>query len=282
MNIISVSENNPCFYVKRFDEIKKDSAFYCHDTFLICYCQRGNFTHYLEKSSATLYHGDILILPPNTLHKFQINTPQTVIYTMSFPYDYITSACSENSFIKSLESGDNIHAKLVLPPEEIVLFECLLDRIADEWEFRNPCYEEIIKHALSVIITILSRVCRLNSRDTLSQTYQKGQLLKHCVSYIDAHCTKDISLDEITRMSSMSRAVFCSLFKKETGLSFKAYLNRKRIQKAMALIKSGEKITTVATLCGYREFSTFYRNFIKYTSTTPVKYQNISNKKNLV
>ena len=85
-------------------------------------------------------------------------------------------------------------------------------------------------------------------------------------------------LDEITKVSAMSKSVFCMLFKEKTGLSFKDYLNRKRIQKAMALIKNGEKTMNVASICGYREFSTFYRNFNKFTSTTPGKYQKSVNK----
>ena len=50
-------------------------------------------------------------------------------------------------------------------------------------------------------------------------------------------------------------------------------LNRKRIQRALSLIKNGEKITDVAYNCGYAEFTTFYRNFLRITGMPPADYR---------
>ena len=77
----------------------------------------------------------------------------------------------------------------------------------------------------------------------------------------------------MTKRSAVSRAQFCKLFKDASGLSFNDYLNRKRIQRALALIKSGEKIADVAYACGYSEISTFYRNFRKFTIASPSGYK---------
>jgi AraC-like DNA-binding protein len=39
------------------------------------------------------------------------------------------------------------------------------------------------------------------------------------------------------------------------------------------MIRSGEKITTASTLCGYEYFSTFYRNFKEIMGIPPSEYQ---------
>ena len=112
---------------------------------------------------------------------------------------------------------------------------------------------------------------------SMTERYGKESFIKYCVLYVDAHCKEDLSLEGIIRMCATSRTQFCKLFKNETGLTFNDYLNRKRIQRALALIKSGEKITDVAYMCGYSEFSTFYRNFKKFTGSQPNQYQKATN-----
>ena len=73
--------------------------------------------------------------------------------------------------------------------------------------------------------------------------------------------------------SAMSKTCFCALFKSITGVSFNRFLNTCRIQKATKMIRDGEKITTVSMLCGYEQFSTFYRNFKEIMGLSPSQYQ---------
>jgi two-component system response regulator YesN len=89
-------------------------------------------------------------------------------------------------------------------------------------------------------------------------------------------CAEDISLSDMTKRSAVSRAQFCKLFKDASGLGFNDYLNRKRIQRALALIKSGEKIADVAYASGYSEISTFYHSFRKFTQASPSGYKEAS------
>jgi len=263
---------NPCsirnsekYRLMQFDEPLRSCDEHLHDGFIIYYCQRGKFTHTVSSESAILTHGDICFLPPNTMHSISINAPQTVIYMLEFQHS------------TGLSDIKNNYPKLTLPPDEIVFFECVLARIVHEYNHPNVESEEIIRNIIAAMSAMLSRLyaAKANSK---SLSGDKHNFIEYCISYIDAHCTENITLDDITKLSTMSKTVFCELFKAETKLSFKDYLNRKRIQKAMALIKDGENLTSIAELCGYKEFSTFYRNFIKFTNTTPGKYKTFSNK----
>jgi two-component system response regulator YesN len=62
------------------------------------------------------------------------------------------------------------------------------------------------------------------------------------------------------------------------GIPFKEYLNRYRIDKAAEFVSSGEKVSVAANLCGYNEFSTFYRNFKKYKNLSPSEFGNKTKK----
>lgn len=54
---------------------------------------------------------------------------------------------------------------------------------------------------------------------------------------------------------------------------FNNYLNICRVKKATEYIKDGYKITAIYGLCGYTDFSTFYRNFKKIMGVTPMEFK---------
>ena len=110
---------------------------------------------------------------------------------------------------------------------------------------------------------------------------EKQQALKNLGLGGQYELIEDITLEEITKHSAMSKTRFCSLFAEITGTSFKNYLNMFRIKKAGELILTGEKLSAVSALCGYNDFSTFYRNFKKYMSVSPAEYQEIALRKRL-
>ena len=254
-----------------------ETEYFSSASFLIVYCQRGSCVHYINDISSVLNHGDIFIVPPGERHSLKITSRQTVMYVLSFPAQYLISDSDSHNnctvFLRELLLRKHIYPKLMISPEDIVFFECLLSKIIREWEDKKDYSDEIIIHCLKALITEIFRICITKTDKTPHSFDSKSQFIDYCVSYIDAHCSEDITLNDITKISAMSKAVFCSMFKEKTELTFKEYLNRKRIQKAMALIKSGENITKVSSICGYNELSTFYRNFIKYTNTTPSRYK---------
>lgn len=230
------------------------------------YCQRGKIKHSINSDSITLYHGDVIIIPPNTTHTLSIESPYTVYYAI-----YFNSSAISETFIGELRKGKHIYPKIHLPIDEVVFFERCIFKLQTEFDEKKKNYNNVLKNILSVLVNILDRTCQ--SFDTITAPENKNTYIKYCISYTDVHCCEDISLNEIAKLSTMSKVLFCKLFKKETGLSFKDYLNRKRIQKAIALIKTEEKLTEIAYMCGYTEQSTFYRNFIKFTGVSPSDFK---------
>ena len=244
------------------------------DGYHLCYCQRGRLLHTLDGESANLTHGDIFLLGEGKTPDVSVSVEQTVFYVITFDHRLATGDREDllalEGFLNRLSDGKYKAAKFTLPPEEIVFFESVLSKL------RYTHTPERSEAASFCILSLLSSISEMLGRESLyslSERFDRESFIKYCVLYVDAHCVEHITLEEITRLSATSRAIFCKLFKRETGLSFSDYLNRKRIQRALALIKSGEKITDVAYMCGYTEFTTFYRNFIKFTGSVPTKYR---------
>ena len=70
------------------------------------------------------------------------------------------------------------------------------------------------------------------------------------------------------------------VFKEETGESLLFAINRKRIEKAQALMRSGQyKLTDIPELTGYSNMNTFRRNFQQITGISPSQFVENKEKK---
>ena len=81
-------------------------------------------------------------------------------------------------------------------------------------------------------------------------------------------------------LSKMQRSEFCKLFRNLSGQTFHTMLNALRIQKSVELIKNSRgkpKLKLISEICGYTNFSTFYRNFVKFMGVTPGEYYETQN-----
>jgi AraC-like DNA-binding protein len=67
----------------------------------------------------------------------------------------------------------------------------------------------------------------------------------------------------------ISRTQLCSRFKKATGTSVGGYIAVKRLLTARELLLQGGKPTEVYGLCGYHDYSTFFRAYTKYFGHSP-------------
>ncbi|WP_238334012.1 helix-turn-helix transcriptional regulator [Companilactobacillus halodurans] len=99
------------------------------------------------------------------------------------------------------------------------------------------------------------------------------------ISYIDNNLNKHLTLDQVSGKVYLSDYYFSKLFKKETGLSFSVYLNARKIQKAMLLLKESDKsVQKISEALGFTRLSYFSQTFKKYTGYAPTKYRTGSNK----
>ena len=97
--------------------------------------------------------------------------------------------------------------------------------------------------------------------------------------YIDWHCMEDITAASVAESVFMSQAYASRFFKEKTGMTIKTYLNMRRITNAKNLIMEGNKVTNIFARCGFKDYSTFYRAFVKYVGMTPEEFKSTHNKK---
>ena len=99
------------------------------------------------------------------------------------------------------------------------------------------------------------------------------ELVEKVKMYIDTNYTDvNTNVFTISCEMGMSREHMSKVFKVETGDTVFDTIHRKRVDKAVLLLKEGRTVKEVAGIVGYVNSSVFIRHFKKYYGMTPKQY----------
>ena len=83
-----------------------------------------------------------------------------------------------------------------------------------------------------------------------------------------------ISVDDVCKISLLSRRLFFYLFKQMMGMSFTSYLQYLRVLRAKELLRTTDQTQYAICLnCGFSDLAYFHRVFKKYTGMLPGQYR---------
>lgn len=255
------------FHIQRIEKPREAKKLHQHEYYQIYYIEKGTLSHYVDNTCTGMVAGDMFIIPPHVSHR--IEEGETIaFYSISFMENSIT-----DPFLKGFLSSIDVRPRLSLSSDEVLVCEDIIKHIYREFEGKRVGARETIIAYLTVLLIRFARLWLESSSTLLPITQDSRQFILHCVEYVERNFAQNITLDEVVRLSAMSRSAFCKAFRSATGYSFSRYLNLCRIRKAVSYIKEGYKITAIYGLCGYNDFSTFYRNFKRVTGVSPEEYK---------
>ncbi len=142
--------------------------------------------------------------------------------------------------------------------------------------------------ALSISDSYLQRVEPLSHDAIIALQYQMlldyatrvhqlgegGPLSKKVASYVQAHWSEAIRLQDIASFFSMSVPSLCSKFKKETGQGVATFVLKIKIKEAeRELIESDRSISEIAFYLGFSSPAHFSKDFSALTSMSPSEYR---------
>lgn len=122
---------------------------------------------------------------------------------------------------------------------------------------------------LQEVCTNLRHVLRHERRGSAARLTEQAK------AYIEEHYKEsDLSADSLCRCLNVSAAYFSTIFKREVGMSFVAYLTKIRLEHALELLRTTEdKTYIIASRVGYMEPNYFSYVFKKQYGISPSKYR---------
>ncbi len=101
-----------------------------------------------------------------------------------------------------------------------------------------------------------------------------GDKVGKVCEYIMLHFTRELSLEELAGVASMTPNAFCRFFKKSFLKTFKEFLNEVRVGNACKLlIEKNTHVSIAAYDSGFNNLTHFHRQFKQVIGMTPLEYQ---------
>lgn len=121
-----------------------------------------------------------------------------------------------------------------------------------------------------VLSTVLLRYGR-NGRSS-RRIGREHRGVTRAIEFIDTHLDAPLSLSRIAESAGLSRYHFLRVFSRETHLTPHAFVMRRRVERARALLRAGLPIAEAAGQAGFADQSHLSRRFKEYVGVTPGEY----------
>ena len=99
-------------------------------------------------------------------------------------------------------------------------------------------------------------------------------LMKKAIAFLVKNYPSPITLQDAAEEVHLNPSYFSSLFRRTTGLPFRSYLNKVRIEEAKRLLSSTDyPLLDIAIAVGFEDPSYFTKVFKKYTGVPPSQFR---------
>lgn len=251
-----------------------------HPEFELNYVVTGKGEFLFDDERYLLSEGDILLLPPDTLHAVYLFENHSLIYdAFVFHPSLLGTACNDRctaEYIRPVLNGD---VKICNP----------ISKLDTHWEDFRTCVQSLFHCAKENTahhdLLLKSELFRFF---WLLEDNQYLIKKEHCISYsalirpvlqfIQTHYAEEIRIEQLADKLHLSKSYFMACFKKAVGVSAIDYLTQYRINIACEqLLSTTQSISDIALQCGYNNLSNFNRHFKNMVGLTPNEYRKYKN-----
>lgn len=271
MAIISVRRPH---YMYSYDKFKPvNFAFHMHQYYEILYFVKGNAKYVIENKEFDIDEGDVFMTRPNELH--------TIIFSSNSIYER-HFVQFDDDFLKSLsptvyERANNVFFTNKISRDTVKQYgiDKLFENISVCMSKKNAEWDLLAKTYIAQMLVAICNIYNANEYTT-SVSSKKITLIKQ---YLNSHFTDDFSLQKIADEMFMNKYYMCHIFKEEVGMTIKEYIEMLRFTYALRLHYEGKKLSDIALICGYSDYSLFYKNFTKHSNgLSPTEFFKKNNK----
>ena len=211
----------------------------------------------------TCKNGDLVVIHSGEVHSFESKDVCT-LYIVTFNPSIVYNLQSEVCFLKNYITADELKETGLDIKVNNILEEMLFEKTNGEGWNEVIIQADVIR-MYGLLVRCFEKPVHPNDKNiTRFKKFQAALL------YIAEHFFENITLEDIAREINYNKTYVSTLFITYTGVNYKKYLDRFRINKALELIRDTDlSITDVALKCGYENVRTFNNTFKRIMGLSP-------------
>lgn len=239
----------------------------------------GHVDYLIGTSVYHLQRGDLLIIPPNILHN-----PVFLDFDESYERYVLWFSLDTLKELQSIEPElgfflDSKAPKVYLLRTSRQIYSQMFSRfiaLEEKFEQHPPLWKADVKAFLiQILVDYNAFLIQIIQGGVVKETEGVQSRITDVLNYIHENIQKPMSLDSVSEELFISKYYLSHLFKRYLGISFYQYILQQRLLIAKELIQKGMPIAQAGTECGFKDYSNFYRAFLKEYEISPSMLKNI-------
>lgn len=237
-------ECNPDLYTEHF-----------HTSYELLYLLRGNGDFTIQHSVYSLKPYTLLVIRPGAYHNLLLSSGS--------PYERIVLRFNETDIPEPLRApmkavGGVYYIAGTRLSEELLRLAVLYEEIPQD------ILMPIFKSQLNIIIAHLCQCSKLS----LNANYQDEDV-RRIIAYINENLTQIQSMEQICSHLHMSKSLLQKRFYEHLKAPVMSYVRTQKCMLAHSLLQKGVPATSVYLECGFNDYSSFYRAYVKVFKHSP-------------
>lgn len=263
LNLIAFPEEHKStgFYASHKQKVRSTDAHW-HDFYEIHMITQGALTEHINGHEIEMGPGWIYFLRPYDVHEYHSHGPVS-LYKIQFLIDIL-----DPDIQKIMISGD-YRLIMKLSEREIETLELFMNKIVDEFNSNKFNRMNMISCLMNCLTTEMIRLSQAHAPQKAS-----SDAIVLALEYIHRNYVKNITMEQVAMVVSLTPNYFCSKFHKEVGQSFKQYLRGLQLNHAATLLRVTD--LSVSRICedsGFNSLANFFKDFKAFYGATPAQYR---------
>ncbi len=250
-----------------------------HDSFELFLLLSGKVRYIINGYSYDVSPMDVVLLPPKTLHSMEIeNTAPYERMTLSVSADLLPQWIDYDFFAAFRNAQAFTY---IIPKEYTQKFN--LDKHFKK--IAQTASKKQLHQDANMLLKIIPLLTKLSdcteemltsaTPTNISQSRQNNQLIHACLQYINENAMQPLTVHDLAKKFYLSTSHIQHIFKKQTGVTVQTHILNQRMQLAQKLLFKGYLPQMVATMLGYKYYSTFNYHFKKRYHDNPKCFAHI-------
>lgn len=250
-------------------------SMHSHRCYEFNYSISGERTFLIEDNNYRVEPGNLFMI--NNHEKHQVIQMDSTIpherYTIFIDPSYLKSISTPLTDLTYCftHRPDKFSHRIALNQGQQRRFTYYINKLSAEEGFGQDVEERSVFAEFMVFLTKLAMDASAGD-ETEDQRQYFNSKVADIITYIHHNIDSPLSIGEIAAHFYLSTSYLCRLFKKGTGTTINSYITNRRIELAQTLLSGGYSVNEVYLMCGFNDYSNFFKAFTKKTGISPKKY----------
>ncbi len=244
----------------------------------------GEGIHIIEQKAYPIKSGEIFLLDAYVSHSLiaeeenEISVrnclfePSAIGMPIEYKKNFVN--CIHSSLFSREDEKRAVGNYLRLSGSHLYDIAILFNDINQEYNQKDAGFDFMLRSDLSKLLVQMFRLYEKAEKGVDRNEQPHEQMISESVNYLRAHCSDNITGEDLANRYYLSTSYFNRIFREITGCSVTQMQQKFRMEAAQdRLDHTNATITEIASEVGYRDMKNFYKIFRKFYGCTPKQYR---------